>query len=78
MNSRSALVRTLVKLQMLSTSSVFLETSIPNIPSITVLSLHRLVSTSPASSNLVTQDPRSCASLRIPSSLNSGAWENGA
>src|SRR5271170_1958102 len=33
------LVRTLVELEML-TSSVFLETSIPNIPSITVLSLH--------------------------------------
>src|SRR3954470_17522498 len=38
------LVRTLVQLEML-TSSVFLQTSIPNIPSITVLSLHLISST---------------------------------
>src|SRR6202030_4651468 len=69
------LVGTLVKLQML-TSSVFLETSIPNIPSITVLSLHRLVSTSPASSNLVHRI-HAHARPRIPSNLNSGAWETG-
>src|SRR6516165_1053133 len=59
------------------TSSVFLQTSIPNIPSITVLSLHLISSTRAASSNLVHRI-YAHARPRIPSSLNSGAWKNGA
>src|SRR5439155_8548687 len=70
------LLRTLLQLEML-TSSVFLETSIPNIPSITVLSFHLIIfSVSSASSNLVRRI-YAHARPRIPSSLNSGAWKTG-
>src|SRR6476661_4976989 len=68
--------RTLLQLDMLA-SSVFLETSIPNIPSITILSFHFcLFSKSSASNNLVRRI-YAHARPRIPSSLNSGAWKTG-
>src|ERR1700688_4045939 len=58
-------------------SSVFLETSIPNFPSITIqiLSL-RLFSKSSASNNLVRRI-YAHARPRIPFNLNSGAWKTG-
>src|SRR5580704_10463595 len=70
------LARTLLWLDMLA-SSVFLETSIPNFPSITIqiLSL-RLFSKSSALNNLVRRI-YAHARPRIPFNLNSGAWKTG-
>ena len=56
------------------TSIVFLETSIPNTPSITVLSFH--FSKSSASNNLVHRI-YAHARPKIPFSLDSGAWKTG-
>src|SRR5271165_7526475 len=58
-------------------SSVFFETSIPNTPSITVLSFHfHLLSKSSASNNLVRRI-YAHARPKIPSDLKSGAWKTG-
>jgi len=54
-----------------------LETSIPNIPSITILSSALPLSKSPASNNLVRRI-YARARPKIPSSLNSGAQKTGA
>src|SRR5439155_20020055 len=64
------LLRTLVQIAML-TSSVFFETSIPSIPSITVLSFHLISSREPRFEQPCTQDLRSRASQWKPDVLPS-------